>query len=175
LYSLFYDKKMKRRKFIQTGAMGTVMLGSFISSDNALIKVKSQIGTLHEEAKNIPLTGEYDVIVSGGGPAGVMAAIEASRNGARTLLLEVKGCVGGIWTSGLLSWILDHANKTGIMRELEDRLDKMGACSPIDTGNNLAFDVEKMKLLLEIMCHEAGVDVLLHTRVVGAKKDEKTG
>ncbi len=83
------------------------------------------------------------MIVSGAGPAGIAAAIEAGRSGARTLLLEVRGCLGGVWTAGLLSWILDQANKPGLMRELEQRLDQMGAKCPIKTKANLAYDVEK--------------------------------
>src|SRR5690606_4302024 len=122
------------------------------------------------EARNIPIADRYDVVVSGAGPAGWSAAIEAGRNGAKTLLLEVNGQLGGVWTSGLLSWILDQANKPGLMRELISRLDQLDARCPIDTGNSLAFDVEKMKLLLETMCLEANVDVLLHSRVVAAIK-----
>ncbi len=129
-------------------------------------------GTVQEEARNIPIADRYDVVVSGAGPAGWSAAIEAGRNGAKTLLLEVNGQLGGVWTSGLLSWILDQANKPGLMRELISRLDQLDARCPIDTGNSLAFDVEKMKLLLETMCMEANVDVLLHSRVVAAIKDK---
>lgn len=124
-----------------------------------------------EPAKAIPLAGSYDVIVSGAGPAGVAAAIAAGRNGARVLLIEVQGCLGGVWTAGLLTWILDQQNKPGIMRELENRLVGMGAKSPIATGHRLAYDVEKMKLLLDSMCLDANVDVLLHTRVVAAAKE----
>ena len=50
---------------------------------------------------------EYDVIVCGGGPAGVSAAISAARVGAKTLVVERNSCLGGIWTAGLLTWILD--------------------------------------------------------------------
>ena len=163
---------MKRRKFIETGVLSSFMLGGITLSNCAQAKVKPQPGTLYEEAKNLPVAGKYDVIVAGGGPAGIAAAIEAGRNGAKTLLIELRGCLGGIWTAGLLAWILDHKNKSGMMREIEARLKKMGAVSPVDTARSLAFDVEKMKLLLEQMCLEAGVDVLLHARVVGAKKDK---
>lgn len=160
---------MDRRKFIGMGAAGTLLAGTALETwarggrqDPAL---------LHEHARQLPVSGSYDVIVSGAGPAGVTAAIEAGRNGARVLLIEVQGCLGGVWTSGLLTWILDQQNKPGIMRELETRLVDMGAKCPIDTGHRLAYDVEKMKLLLESMCVDAHVDVLLHTRVVAAAKN----
>jgi hypothetical protein len=76
----------------------------------------------HEPARRTPVTGDADVVVCGGGPAGVAAAIRAARHGAKTLLLEAQGCLGGIWTSGLLGWILDHENKPGLMREIRESL-----------------------------------------------------
>lgn len=160
---------MKRRAFIQLGTLGGLSAGihwpTQVLSASALDN-----STLKEAAKDTVIAGAYDVVVCGAGPAGVIAAIEAGRTGARVLLLEVHGCLGGVWTSGLLTWILDHKNKPGVMRELEQRLDKMGAKCPIDTGKDLAYDVEKMKLLLEIMCGEAKVDIMLHTRVVSVAK-----
>ena len=56
-----------------------------------------------EPEKKLPIKGEYDVIVVGSGPSGVSAAIMAGRNGAKTLLIEYNGSVGGISTSGLMS------------------------------------------------------------------------
>lgn len=161
---------MNRRNFIQAG------LGGIVGGAGAPSIIHSGAGyetNVVEKERKVPVSGSYDVIVSGAGPAGVIAAIEAGRNGSKVLLLEVRGCLGGVWTAGLLSWILDQANKPGIMRELETRLDKMGAKCPINVGANLSYDVEKMKLLLEEMCQEANVDILLHTRVVGAAKNEQ--
>src|SRR5690606_16813545 len=161
---------MKRRDFIQIGTLGGIATSlGWPSRTQASLPTDDSV--LNESARAIPVTGVYDVVVCGAGPAGVIAAIEAGRNGSRVLLIEVHGCLGGVWTSGLLSWILDQKNKPGIMRELEQRLEKMGAKCAIDTGSNLAYDVEKMKVLLEIMCEEAHVDILLHTRVVSVGKN----
>ena len=162
---------MKRRKFIQVGAFGGLGAG-MVRPISTLAQSPEQSKSIKENARELPVAGEYDVIVSGAGPAGVIAAIEAGRNGAKVLLIELKGCLGGVWTSGLLSWILDQYNKPGIMRELESRLEKMDAKCPIDTGKVLSYDVEKMKVLLEMMCQEANVDIVLHTRVVGAVKNK---
>jgi hypothetical protein len=162
---------MERRKFIKRGTMSSIILGAPIFFPSCRIKTEYREGFIQEETRDVKITGTYDVIVCGGGPAGVAAAVEAARNGAKTLLLEVNSCLGGVWTSGLLSWIMDHENKKGIMRELENRLLRAGAKAPVDTGKNLAFDVEQMKLILEIMCHEAGVEILLHTRVAAVKKN----
>ncbi len=157
---------MNRKTFIQLTALTPfVGLGGL---DNSTAKP----GEILEPERKIPVLGEYDVIVSGAGPAGVSAAIEAGRNGAKTLLVEAHGCLGGVWTSGLLTWILDQANKSGFMRELEDHLTSRYAVSTdIDTGRVLSFDPEIMKLLLEDLCLEAGVEIIFHSRVVAAVKD----
>ena len=165
---------MKRRTFIETGILGSIVAGGKLLSGCDRPLMRPRTGEIVEEARNIPVAGKYDVVVCGAGPAGVCAAIAAGRNGAKTLLIETLGCLGGVWTAGLVAWILDHSNKTGMMREIEDRLRKMEALSPVDISKrNIAFDVEKMKLLLEIMCIEAGVDILLHSRVVSVKKNER--
>jgi choline dehydrogenase-like flavoprotein len=71
-----------------------------------------------EPVREVPVCDSADVIVCGAGPAGAMAAIAAGRAGAKTVLLEAHGSLGGIWTSGLLSWVLDYKNKAGQMKEL---------------------------------------------------------
>ena len=125
--------------------------------------------TYRQPARDVRVVDRADVVVCGAGPAGVAAALAAARNGAKTRLIEVGGCLGGVWTAGLLSWILDVANKPGIMRELLDRLAERGASARF--GRSVGYDVEQMKLLLEQMCVESGVDVRLHTRVVEAVRD----
>jgi hypothetical protein len=110
------------------------------------------------------------VIVCGAGPAGVAAAIAAARAGARTRLLESCGCLGGVWTAGLLSWILDAANKPGLMYEMLAELKRRGASARY--GSSIGYDVELMKRMLEETCLEAGVRIQLHTRVVAAARGE---
>jgi hypothetical protein len=85
--------------------------------------------------------------------------------------VEVNGCLGGVWTSGLLCWILDANNKRGIMPEMLHRLRDRDAIRTY--GGSHGYDVEAMKLLLEEMCLEAGVKIRLHTRVVGAARDDR--
>ena len=126
-----------------------------------------------EPAREIPVVDECDVLVCGGGPAGVAAALASARAGASTGLIEMHGCLGGIWTAGMMCWILDRGNKQGIMAELLARLEERGARTIERDGTRTnGADIEAMKLLLDEMCAEAGVDVLLHTRVVGACPDE---
>ena len=130
---------------------------------------------IHREAKrDIPVVENVDVIVCGGGPAGIAAAIACARQGARTRLIELHGCLGGVWTTGALSWIIDSADKPGIMAEITARLDARDARSlRVQGGKNYAYDVEEMKLLLDEMCVEAGVEIRLLTRVVGAARDSE--
>ena len=78
----------------------------------------------HEPARDLIITESCDVLVAGGGPAGVCAAIAAARSGARTRLIEVHGCLGGIWTAGCLGWVIDSAGKGGILREILQRVDQ---------------------------------------------------
>ncbi len=127
---------------------------------------------IQEKPRNTEVFGDYDVCVCGAGPAGVAAALSAARNGAKTCLLESTGCLGGIWTSGLLAWFLDYKHKGGIMKELLDKLAERGARGRNPSGTyNHAADVEELKLLLEDLCLEAGVDIHLHPKVVAANMD----
>jgi len=122
-----------------------------------------------EPSRKIPLLCDADVIVCGGGPAGIGAALAAARSGARTVLLEVNGCLGGVWTAGLLAWLFEM-DQPGITREITQELDRRGArqnvCS--HTTDKYAYDVEAMKLLLDEMLRQAGVEIHLHTRVVAS-------
>ncbi|PWJ58579.1 FAD dependent oxidoreductase [Dyadobacter jejuensis] len=150
---------MERRTFINAALFGAILPFS-----EAIAEVKKE--GLVEPQRTIPIAGDYDVIVCGAGPAGVAAAIEAGRNGAKTLLLEVHGCLGGVWTAGNLTWILDNQNKSGFINEIKRDLAQLGGAGTVDSGSSYAFDAEIMKAILEAYCVEADVTVRLHTRVV---------
>jgi hypothetical protein len=126
---------------------------------------------VREASRRISVCRDVDVIVAGGGPAGIAAAVSAAREGASTLLVEQHGCVGGVWTTGMLSLILDFENKNGLMAEIVSRLEARGAGYNNERGGQV-YDVEAMKLLLEEMCVESGIEIRLHTRVCAALTDE---
>ena len=134
-----------------------------------------------EPAKSIPVDDWADVIVVGGGPAGVPAAVAAARAGKKVRLFELQGCLGGVWTSGLLSYIFDF-DKSEIGWEIIRRLDAYGARvkdNPPPEGRkhyqsldkDWVYEPEYMKLVCEDMCAEAGVKVHLQTPVVAAYRD----
>lgn len=124
--------------------------------------------TIQESGKTIPVVEDVDVLVCGGGPAGVAAAVAASRAGARTRLIEAHGSLGGIWTVGAMAYICGmHESKGGILVEILDGLKERGAVGLCGR----TFDIELTKLLLEEMCLQSGVRVRLHTRVAAAQRD----
>ena len=69
--------------------------------------------TVEEPAREIPVWGEYDVIVVGGGVAGVAAAVAAARNGARVCLIEKAHALGGLATLGLVVYYLPLCDGRG--------------------------------------------------------------
>ena len=122
-----------------------------------------------EPQRDLPVAGSADVVVCGAGPAGIAAALASARSGARTLLIESNGCLGGIWTAGLLAWMFEM-DQPGIPREITQRLESRGARIGTDP-NRYTYDIEEMKVLLEEMCAEAGVAFQLHTRVASVLMD----
>lgn len=121
-----------------------------------------------EPERSLPVAGESDVFVAGAGPAGVLAALAAARSGASVRLVDSAGCLGGVWTAGLLCLVHGAENKGGILTELTDRLERRGGLIP---GKSWIYDPEIMKSLLEEMCIEAEVEFQLHTRLAAAETD----
>ena len=163
---------LRRRSFFQTVLSGAgVVLGApRLLCGDALAAQQGPGGPeFHEPARDLPLRADADVIVCGGGPAGVAAAIAAARAGARTRLFEVHGCLGGIWTAGLLTYIFDFA-KPGLTREILQKLERRDARRGTNR-DRFVYEPEEMKLLLEEMCTAAGVNVLLHSRVAAAYRE----
>jgi hypothetical protein len=109
--------------------------------------------TVTEAPRRTPVAADVDVLVVGGGPTGVGAALAAAREGARTLVIERHGMLGGVWTAGLLNPLFDFQRKGWIVADLVERLKKAQAWQAWKFS--WTFDVEAMKLLLEKMFAEA--------------------
>ena len=127
--------------------------------------------------------GDYDIAVCGGGIAGACAAISAARNGARVILIERSGSLGGTLTEGFMPVILDSDNKGGIVKELYDFLNQHGmTCArkgkrTDDEGKRIPgrmVDTEGCKYFLDKACLDAGVRILFHSQVASLCMEKST-
>jgi len=165
-----------RREFLETGlaCLGAIPLAVRAAGAAPPLLPKPAAPTretVEEPARQVPVVEKADVVVCGAGPAGIAAALASAATGAKTRLIEVHGCLGGVWTAGMLAWLF-HMDQPGIARRITRELDRRGArIGP--NPNNYSYDVETMKLVLENLCSEAGVGVRLHTRVAAAGRDDK--
>lgn len=127
---------------------------------------------VHEPARDVPILAEVDVLVAGAGVSGAVAAVAAARAGARTMLVERNGVLGGVATAGLMANIgnlfLDRTGRRvirGLALEVVERLVARGAASAEWASREvpgIVIDSEQLKVLLAEMQREAGVRVLTH-------------
>lgn len=114
-----------------------------------------------EPARRLPILDEADVLVIGGGPGGIGAAVAAARNGARTILLERFGSFGGTWTAGLLSAIMPFPFVKGIFAEVLAGLQADSGWSywggDSTYGNDGTYEIESAKVALDRLVVQAGV------------------
>jgi ribulose 1,5-bisphosphate synthetase/thiazole synthase len=135
-------------------------------------------GQVIQPERRLPILHETDVLVVGGGSAGVAAAVAAKRAGVDVAIVERYGHFGGLWTGGLVLLILGHIIEggkqvcQGIGEEMMRRLDKMdGAIINRRPGTNPTVDAEAVKYLMVEMIDEAQVKVFLHCWGVDAIMD----
>ena len=116
----------------------------------------------------------YDVIVAGGGPSGVTAAVAAARMGAKTLVIEAGGALGGMATLGLVSKWMPFSDRINmIYRSLAKEVIvryKARVGIPEDKWRGLPIHPEELKRLYDEMAEEAGVEVLFFSTVCGVQK-----
>jgi FAD dependent oxidoreductase len=121
--------------------------------------------TITEPSRETPVYGEFDVVVVGGGPAGIMAATAAARSGSSTLLIERYGFLGGAHGE-------DVRVIRGLADELLDRLVKLdGLNAPhltiADGIAAQAFDISAYKIAADELVTGAGARILFHAMAVG--------
>lgn len=119
-----------------------------------------------ESPRRTTVVSDVDVLVVGGGPAGIAAALAAARAGAKTLCVERHGMLGGVWTAGLLNPLFDAVGKGWLVDELVQRLVSAEAWRKWNWTNT--FDTEVMKLVLEQMMAESGAEWWYYCSVVDA-------
>jgi hypothetical protein len=143
--------------------------------------------TIEEPARQIPIYGEYEVAVLGGGPAGIAAAVAAARAGRRTLLVERYGFLGGMGTAaGVTNFCGLHANVHGEMHrvvrgvasELLARIDRLdGLNKPhLILGKIFAqaYDTAAYKIAADDLLAEHEVDILFHALGAGVAMQGET-
>ena len=131
--------------------------------------------TYHENAKELPIAGEYDVIVAGSGPAGTAAAVMAGRMGAKVLIIEWNNAIGGISTSGLMS----HWTGSVTSPMYTEILQRSADMNEGEQKGKIQqyINPENLKSVYLDMLKDANVDVLLYTFVCGVvmEGDQLTG
>jgi hypothetical protein len=124
----------------------------------------------HEKAKDIEVIGNYDVLVIGGGPSGLGAAIGAAKCGSSVMLIESQGAFGGMWTNGLVitlggfnSWLRPYRRCVdGAMGEWLRMSEEIGGAED-NRSWVLNSDPEKMKLVADTLINKYHIHCLLHT------------
>lgn len=140
--------------------------------------------TLTEPARQTAIHGEFDVVVLGGGPAGMSAAVAAARTGRTTLLVERYGFLGGMGTAaGVTNFCGLHANVHGEIRrvvhgvasDLLARIDRLGGLNAPHAlfGKTVAqaYDTAAYKIAADGLMAGAGVNLLFHALAAGVVMD----
>lgn len=141
----------------------------------------AQPATLTEPSRNTPVWGAYDVVVLGGGPAGIAAATAAARTGQSTLLVESYGFLGGMGTAaGVTNFCGLHANVHGTIERVvhgvaDDLLARIGALGGLNEphvlfGNKIAaqaYDNAAFKVAADDLVLASGAQLLFHATLVG--------
>ena len=141
--------------------------------------------TIEEPARQTPLYGEYEVVVLGGGPAGIAAAVAAARAGRRTLLIERYGFLGGMGTAaGVTNFCGLHANVfgeahrvvQGVASDLLGRIDRLGGLNAphLILGKIFAqaYDTAAYKIAADDLLAAHNVDILFHALGAGVAMDD---
>ncbi len=136
--------------------------------------------TVREPARDTPVHGDYEVVVLGGGPAGIAAAASAAGAGRRTLLVERYGFLGGMGTAaGVTNFCGLHANIHGDIRrvvhgvadELLDRIDRLGGLNEphVVLGRTMAqaYDTAAYKCAADDLLTSRGAQLLFHALGAG--------
>ncbi|HCE46575.1 MAG TPA: FAD-dependent oxidoreductase [Lentisphaeria bacterium] len=121
---------------------------------------------------------QYDVIVAGGGPGGVCAAVAAAKNGMSVLMIERYGFAGGMATSGLVNPFMYYRSKTdpkhylptSVFMDIVKSLSENGALEK----DGHVFDDEILKILLDTLLLDSKIEILYHALVTGAVSKDGT-
>lgn len=141
----------------------------------AVLQIKELLGgieknvdylKLAQSATSIPVSGNYDVIVAGGGTSGIFAAISAARKGASVVLVEILPNLGGISSNRVTGYYWGVPWKSLLRHEVGERiqLEKSGGVGPLE---KVRFSGEDKKYVLQDIALKAGVKILFMSLVTG--------
>jgi len=179
---------LRRREFI--GGIVSVTAASVLSPQRPASAAREASGNTYREVLETPVVGRYQVIVAGGGPSGLIAALASARSGANTLLIERYGFLGGNGTAGLMTCYNGFRNQRppeqlqtvkGITAEYIAEIVRLGGLAgsdnyprqfPHDVRKGdlpycIGFDPEAAKIAALNMTKKDGVNLRLHSWVVG--------
>lgn len=140
---------------------------------------QNYLSLYNEPSKSIPIFAECEVLVVGGGPSGISAALAAKRAGADTILLEKFGCFGGVITTvGMetLGWYRYEGtveSQGGIGIEMERIATKMGGTVKWPYNDSQCLDADYFKIVADHLLTEAGVKPILHCSAVEVMLENK--
>jgi hypothetical protein len=122
-------------------------------------------------SRDVPLDDSWDVIVIGGGPAGCAAAIASAREGAKTLLIEAFGALGGMGTLGLVPWFCGYDDgEKYIARGIAEKVRvELQNNMPAYLPGMIAIDPELLKRIYDRIVINAGASVLFNCRFCGVE------
>jgi hypothetical protein len=110
-----------------------------VQEDRAWMRIDPSVGRIPVESHPVPVLGEYDVVVVGGGTAGAPAGIAAARRGAKTLVVEYLHGLGGVGTLGLISKYY-YGHREGFTAEIDRGLAKLGGEAEGNSGKGQAWN-----------------------------------
>lgn len=136
------------------------------------------------EARDVFENNEYDVVVLGGGPAGCAAAAAAAQKGARTILVEATGVLGGMGTTGLVPCFAPYGNEgrsayggiaLKVLKNMMQQIPRYGGLkyNGQNQGGYIWIDSEILKMVYDQLLEESGADILFHARVCDVDMDEE--
>jgi NADPH-dependent 2,4-dienoyl-CoA reductase/sulfur reductase-like enzyme len=128
------------------------------------------------QQREIPLDDRWDVVVVGGGPAGCTSAISAAREGAKTLLIEATGALGGMGTNGLVPAWCPFSDKErviygGLGEKILETLKSTMPHVPKDAVDWVPIDPERLKALYDDLVIESGASIMFHTVLSAVETD----
>jgi hypothetical protein len=169
---------ISRRTFLKgsiVSGVGGLLSGTLLRPNSGTASAHTTIvkhrGFVIEEPKKVPIAEEVDILVVGGGMAGVGAAIAAGRMGLKTLLVEYFGCLGGNGTSGMVNNFCGYSSSSPgafqIVKGIgDDVLANLWARKGNNSRTSTTFNPEILKMVLDDMFATDNVNVLFFTKMV---------